>query len=433
MRFHRWKERLYNNRFLTSVLTLVSATAASQLILVLATPLLTRLYTPDEFGVLAVFLAVMSVVLVGSSLRYEFAIPLPKSTKSARLLLILALAINLFVAVLSLLAVSLFREDIARLTKTPALADYLWLLPVVILCAGSYKALNYWALRNNDYKSIARTKIVQGCANVGVQLAAGLAGLGALGLILGQLIGQTAGAARLAKGVGLRSCLSGTDFSSRRYLVLLKQHQRFPKYDVPAATVDVMSTQLPNILLAALFSPVIAGLYMLAERVLSMPMGLLGQAVGQVLLGSSRDAIKNGTLNKLALKIILGLSAIIFLPTLIVFLAAEDLFALIFGEDWREAGSYASWMMLGLSVQFLYSPISMVLMVTNGQQVNLYIHMCMLCAKAVAVVYGYYLGSPLIAIIGFSMAGVVGYAGAILIILAHARKHGDNANFLYLK
>lgn len=430
MKFHRWKESLYNNRFLTRVLTLVSATAASQLILVLATPLLTRLYTPDEFGILAVFLAVMSVVLVGSSLRYEFAIPLPRNTKSARLLLILALAINLVVAVLSLLAVALFREEIARLTKTPALTDYLWFLPVVILCAGSYKALNYWALRNNDYKSIAQTKIVQGGANVGVQLAAGLAGLGTLGLILGQLIGQTAGAARLAKGAELRSCLSGTtDFSRRRAFVLLKQHQRFPKYDVPAATVDVMSTQLPNILLAALFSPVIAGLYMLAERVLSMPMGLLGQAVGQVLFGSSRDALKNGTLNILALKIILGLLGVILLPTLIVFFFAADLFSFIFGEVWRDAGSYAGWLMLGLSVQFLYSPISMVLTVTEGQQINLYIHIFMLCAKIGAIAYGYYVGSSMVAIIGFSMVGVVGYAGAIMVILSHARMYCEKVEF----
>lgn len=433
MRVHRWKERLYNNRFLSGVLTLVSATAAGQLLLVLATPLLTRLYTPDEFGILAVFIAVMAVVLVVSSLRYEFAIPLPKSTQNARLLLVLALAINSVVAALSLLAVVLFRENIASLTKTPALAGYLWLLPVTILCAGSYKAFNYWAVRNLDYKVIARTKIVQSFANVVTQLTAGLAGLGALGLILGQLIGQAAGAARLAKGSGLRSCLSGRKLSNRRSYILLRQHKRFPMYDAPAAAVDVMSTQLPNVLLAALFSPVIAGLYMLAERVLSMPMGLLGQAVGQVLFGSSRDAIKNGTLNKLALKIILGLSAIIFLPALIVFFAAEDLFAWIFGEVWREAGSYASWMMLGLSVQFLYSPISMVLMATNGQQVNLYIHMFMLCAKIGAVVYGYYLGSPLMAIVGFSMVGVVGYAGAIVVILAHARKHSAGAEFLYLK
>ncbi len=433
MTFGRWKYRFTSGRFLTSVVTLLSATVASQLILVLATPLLTRLYDPDDFGVFAVFLAVMSVVLVGSSLRYEFAIPLPRNKKSARILLTLALLINILIAVLSLLAVAIFREDIAMFTKTPALADYLWLLPIIIFFAGSYKALNYWALRNYDYKSIGRTKILQSLSNIGIQLAAGLAGLGALGLILGQLVGQSAGAARLAKGAGLRYCFSWAAFSPHRSLVLLRKHQRFPKYDVPAATVDVMSTQLPNILLAVLFNPAIAGLYLLAERVLSMPMALIGQAVGQVLLGSTREAIQQGTLIKLAMKMILGLSAIIVLPTLVVFIAAEDLFAMIFGEVWREAGLYASWMMLGLAVQFLYSPLSMILMATNGQQLNLYINLFMLISKASAVVYGYYMGSHMVAIIGFSLAGVLGYGGAILVTMAHARKYCADADVSYSK
>ncbi|WP_375737991.1 lipopolysaccharide biosynthesis protein [Pseudomonas boanensis] len=412
-----------NNRFLTGVLTLASATAAGQLILVLATPLLTRLYTPEEFGLLAVFMAVMAVVLVVSSLRYEFAIPLPRNAGSARQLLYLALAINLAMAVLSLLAVVLFRDDIARLVKAPQLSTYLWLLPLGILFAGTYKALSYWAIRNKDYPVIARTKIVQSLANVATQVLAGLAGLGAFGLMLGQVVGQTAGAARLATGARLRGVFSLERLNSLRSRAMLRRHRHFPKYDAPAATVDVLSVQLPNLMLAGLFSPMVAGLYMLAERVLSAPMGLLGQAVGQVLFGSSRDAIQQGTLDRLAIRIIASLSAMILLPAIVVFFWAGDLFAWIFGDVWREAGLYASWMILGLSVQFLYSPISMVLMATNGQKINLFIHLFMLLAKAGAVIFGYYLGSPLAAVIGFSVVGVVGYAGAILIILAHARKY----------
>lgn len=423
MSLTRLKERLANNRFLTGVLTLASATAAGQLILVLATPLLTRLYTPEEFGLLAVFMAVMAVVLVVSSLRYEFAIPLPRNAGSARQLLYLALAINLAMAVLSLLAVVLFRDDIARLVKAPQLSTYLWLLPLGILFAGTYKALSYWAIRNKDYPVIARTKIVQSLANVATQVLAGLAGLGAFGLMLGQVVGQTAGAARLATGARLRGVFSLERLNSLRSRAMLRRHRHFPKYDAPAATVDVLSVQLPNLMLAGLFSPMVAGLYMLAERVLSAPMGLLGQAVGQVLFGSSRDAIQQGTLDRLAIRIIASLSAMILLPAIAVFFWAGDLFAWIFGDVWREAGLYASWMILGLSVQFLYSPISMVLMATNGQKINLFIHLFMLLAKAGAVIFGYYLGSPLAAVIGFSVVGVVGYAGAILIILAHARKY----------
>lgn len=411
------------NRFLRSVLALVTGTAAGQLILMLAMPLLTRLYRPADFGILAVFTAVMSVILVVSSLRYEFAIPLPKGNASARLLLLGAMGINAAVAGLSLVAVALFRTDIARLCKTPQLADYLWLLPLVVLCAGPYKALNYWAVRCGHYSAIAQTKLAQSCANALTQFAAGAAGLGAIGLILGQLVGLTAGTARLARDAQLGHSLRNSRTILPRFRILLRRYHRFPKYDAPAALVDVVGTQLPNMLLVALFNPAVAGFYMLAERVLMMPMTLLAQAVGQVLLGASQDRVRSRTLDRLAAKVVGALSGLVALPALLVFWVGPELFSLVFGQGWHEAGSYARWMMLGFAAQFLYSPVSILLMATEGQQLNLCINLFLLCAKLLAVWYGYHLASPLAAIIGFALVSLVGYAGGVFVILLHTRRH----------
>lgn len=416
-----WKKRLQSNRFFSAVFSLASATAAGQLILLLAMPLLTRLYTPSEFGVLAVFTAIMSVILVISSLRYEFAIPLPRNWQRARTLLFLALLINVGVTVIALVLIAFFREDVARFSGIPELAMYLWLLPVIIFCAGSYKAFNYWAVRKQHYTSIARTKVLQSFVNVITQIATGFLGLGALGLILGQLVGQTAGALRLARGTELPIMLL-RGIEKPLALALLRKYRRFPIYDVPAAFVNAMSTQLPNLLLAALFNPVVAGSYMLAERVLSMPMALLGQAVGQVLFGSSRTASDSGTLYRMALKTTLGLVLIVIFPALVILFFADDLFVFVFGADWREAGQYAAWMIMGLSVQFVYSPISMLLLATEGQKLNLCIHGFMLLAKVAAVIYGYEVQSPLISIIWFSVVSAVGYGVATIILLYHVKK-----------
>lgn len=411
------------NRFLRSVFALVAGTAAGQLVLVAATPLLTRLYHPADFGLFAVFTAAMSVVLVVSSLRYEFAIPLPQGDGAARMLLILVLAINVATSLFSLAVVAVFRHDIARLSGTPALADYLWMLPLVILCTGTYKALNYWAVRHNAYLAIARTRLVQGCANVATQLLVGFAGAGAIGLILGQLVGLTVGTARLARGLRLTVAAKRAFGAPLRLRALSRRYHRFPKYDAPAALVDIVGTQMPNMLLAALFSPVVAGFYMLAERVLMMPMALLGQAVGQVLLGASQDSARSASLDRFALKVVCALIAVVALPTLVVFWFGGDLFAIVFGQSWREAGVYASWMMVGLAAQFLYSPVSILLMATEGQQLNLCINLFLLCAKAAVIWYGYHVNSSLVAIIGFSMVSLAGYTGGILVILLHTRRH----------
>ena len=417
------KERLTKARFLSGVIRLVSATAVGQAILLLATPLITRLYTPEQLGLLAIFMAIMAVIVVVSSLRYELAIPLPSNDGSARQVLFVAISFNWACALLSLLAVAFFHNDIAKLSKAPELSQLLWLLPIGVLLGGGYKSFNYWAIRKKKYAQIGRTKVLQSVANVATQIAAGIAGLGAFGLILGQLIGQTAGVIRLATGTRMRAKYSVASLRSIRTKVMLRRYSNFPKYDTPAALVDVLSVQLPNLLLVSLFSPAVGGLYVLAERVLSAPMGLVAQAVGQVLFGNCRESLKNGSLERLVVKIVFALFAIVLIPSIIIFFYAPDIFSVLFGENWRESGNYASWMVLGLSVQFMYSPISMVLMATNGQKVNLFIHFFMLVAKAGAIYIGYSAGSPLLSVIGFSGVGVVGYLGAVVIIWFRARRY----------
>ncbi|MFC4863903.1 lipopolysaccharide biosynthesis protein [Pseudomonas sp. MAHUQ-62] len=417
------ERRLAGSRFFRAVISIASATAVGQLILLLATPLLTRIYTPDDFGVLAVFSAVLSVILVISSLRLELAIPLPKRDRFAKALLLISLKINIVIATICLLLVALFREEFAIGVGAPSLAEYLWILPLAIVCAGSYKAFNYWAVRKSEYGVIAKTKIYQSLSSVLTQTVAGFAGLGALGLVVGNVVGQAAGAYRLSSGSGVIS-LFRRGQSQRHSSALLSRYINFPKYDAPAAFIDAASSQLPNLLLAVLFNPAVAGFYMLAERVLSMPMALLGQAVGQVLFGSSRAAIDGGYAHKLAIKIVAILSVLVVLPMLCVFFFAGDLFEWFFGDAWREAGIYASWMVVGLSAQFVYSPVSMLLLATGAQRLNLLIHVFMLISKSIALAYGYSAGSAMMAIIGISLAGVVGYSIAVIMLLFHVRKFG---------
>jgi len=418
-----WKKGLQSNRFLRSILTLSSGTAASQVILIMVTPILTRFYMPKDFGVFAVFAASLSIMVVVSALRYELAIPLPRNRRSARQLVVLALLINSLGALFVLVVVALFREDIAKLVKTPALASYLWLLPVGVISAGTYKIFNFWAVRNKNYKDIAHTKLTQSIANVSVQLTAAFVGLGALGLIVGQLVGQTAGALRLSRGVELRSIFKMPRTFILRTKVLVKQYKNFPKYDVPASAFNTMSAQLPNILLATLFSPVVAGHYLLVMRVLAMPTSLVGQAVGQVFYGNCREALISGSLGRDTKHIALILFSLIMLPAILIFFWGSDLFPLIFGNHWQVAGTYAKWMILGSAAQFVYAPISMVLMSTNGQRLNLCINIFLLLGKVVGVLFGYHLDRPLVTIIIFSITGMLIYGFSVLLILLRAKKY----------
>lgn|SRR5690554_448727 len=410
---------LKKKRFFRAVITLASASAGGQLIILAAMPFLTRLYTPEAFGVFAVFSALMGVLLVISSLRYELAIPLPHSQRTASRLLLIALAINLVVALVALAVVALLRFRIAEWTETPLLASFLWLLPVAIVTGGTYKALNFWAIRNKDYQKIAVTKLTQSISNVITQILGGLAGIGAIGLIVGQIIGQSAGIARLWKGLSLQKLR--LEASKTHSIALVSRYRNFPKYDTPAAAVNAVSAQLPNVAMAIIFGPITAGLFYLADRILAVPMSLVSQAVAQVFLGQAKEDISTGNLFtrvKRTLVILFLVGALISVATISM---AEAVFGVFFGDEWQEAGVFASWLVLGLVVQMAYSPLSMVLVVTEYQFANLLVHSFILFFKVSAMYFSYALGSHMIAVQLLSLSLALGYGAGIFVILFRAR------------
>lgn len=174
--------------FMKSIVTLMSANVIGAVVLLIATPILTRLYEPADFGLIAPFSAAMSILMVASSLRYEFAIPLPKSDKSARLLLVLTLVLNTVAAIALALLIVLWGPAVSLRLGVPEIAPLLIFLPIMVLGAGTYRCFRLWAIRMRDFRSIGRTKIVQSFGQAVVQIVMGAAGFGPSGLIVGQIV-----------------------------------------------------------------------------------------------------------------------------------------------------------------------------------------------------------------------------------------------------
>lgn len=415
-------KKIISTKSIRSVATLASATAGGQLVLVLASPLLTRLYTPEQFGVLAIFSSMLGVIVVVSSLRYELAIPLPRSQQNGESLLSIALGINVLCAALVLVLVAWLRASVAELTGVPSLVGFLWLLPIAVLCMGSYRSLSFWAVRKKDYKRIAKTKISQSISNVAIQVSGGFLGLGALGLLLGQIAGQAVGVMRLGRGLTLSALFLSKGARRSRARVLVRKYNRFPKYDVPAAFINTVGNELPQLMFTALFNPAIAGFYLLAQRVLASPLNLVGQAVAQVLYGNAGEAIAAGKLGIIVSRVVLTLTALVLLPSLVIFFWGDELFALIFGENWREAGQVAAILMLGISAQFVYSPISLTLLAMEGQHINLGLNLAMILLRGLGIYWGWLQGDALLAVLGFSIAGFFTYISGVFFVVLRASK-----------
>lgn len=412
-----------NGSFARGVFTLASSAAGAQLISVLASPLLTRLYTPEDFGVLAVFVATLGVLSVMSCLRYELAIPLIKTRSGALNIFILAITVNLLFALIAGICIAIFHKPIANFLGAPVLATYLWILPVGIVFVGAYRALAFLAVREKSFDILGRTKLSQALSGAIIQLGIGAVHSGPFGLIAGQVISQSAGMMTLGRQFSQRfDCLMQT-VNRKRIATLAIRHSGFPKYDLPAAGLNTLSANLPQFLLAALFSPAVAGFYLLAHRVINMPVAILGQAIGQGLYAHAREAATDGRLLRFVSQIAAVLALMTLAPLLIVSMYGETLFSWVFGASWDTAGVYASWLVLGASVQFIYSPISLMLLATDSQHINLVIQVVLLTIRIVAIGYGYMNDDALASIMALAYADATGYLFGFVLTMIRIKQH----------
>jgi len=409
------KNILPKNRFARNVSLIAGGTVAGQVMLVLASPLLTRLYSPEDFGLLAIYASLLAIIGVIASLRYQLAIPLPESDEEAAHVVILSLLVVLGITLLTTLVVVFFRDPIANAANTPALTNYLWLLPVGLLMMGSYQVFNYWAIRTKTFPAIARTKLTQALSMVGVQLGGYL--FGPLALLMGHVAGQAAGTTSL----GILAIKKRWAVFRRVHLIGIIhaaiKYRHFPLYSTWGGVFNTTGRQLPPLLFAVLFNSSAAGIYMLAHRVLTMPMTLVGRAIAQVFFSNAAEAHRKGQLAPLVAKIHEKLASIAMPPALILVLAGPELFTIVFGSDWRQAGEFAQWMAVYIYFQFITSPLSQLVSVLEKQIQGTCFQAALMIMQLAGLSIGTVYGSLILSVALFSLGSVVCYFGFLVWIV----------------
>ena len=189
---------LPSGRLGRAVAILVTGTALGQLIVLAASPLVTRLYTPADFGVLGVFSAFLGILGIAVTLRYELAIPLAEDDESVVNLLALSLAVALLLSLMIALALWPWGEVITGWFNAEALRPLLWLLPVGLLAMGCASVFTYWAVRRQAFGHITRNQISRSVGQVATQISCGYLILGPFGLLAGKIVAELAGITTLA-------------------------------------------------------------------------------------------------------------------------------------------------------------------------------------------------------------------------------------------
>lgn len=404
--------RLGQSGFVRSVAVLAGGTAAGQGLAILAAPLLTRLYGPESFGYLGVYMAVLAVLVTVASLRYQVAIPLPERSEGAMNLVALSLAVLLAVTALVALLLALFGPVFARLLGAEGLAPYWWLLPLGLLGAGVYQVLNYWSIRTEAFGALARTKLTQALGTVAAQLGLGLVTGGAFGLLAGDALGRAAGSGTLLRLARARPDWQWRQVSRRSLAEIARRYRRFPLLSSGSALLNSLGLQLALLLATILYTPVVTGHFALTQRIVGVPMTLIGTAVSQVYLAEAakqRRRQREG-LKRLYLKSSLRLFLVGLAPITLLALAGPPLFAFVFGSEWLEAGRYARILAPMFLAQFVVVPLSQTLNVLERQGLQLGWDTARLLLVLGAFVLGQRLSLPPVqTFILYSAAGTLAY------------------------
>lgn len=394
--FDQLKARFGKGGFVRSVATLTLGTVFSQMLALAAMPALTRIYTPADFGLLAIFTAISSLVSIAITLRYETAVLPAKTDEESATVVLLSLACIftfglLMVAISMLLPASALRLIFAENRIGP------W-LPVAVLTAISTAILatiQSWLNRKKRYQQMASQRIAQSAAIVGLGLLFGTVLKQEQGLLLAQVAGSVMTAVIalwFARSAAKKWRCS--DIKSVAHI-----HANAPKYLLLTALLDTFTFQLPVILIANWFGQDMAGQFSMAWRVLTLPMGLVGAAIGQVFLQRFAQMQREPQVAKYLLKktwrtlFFFG-----FFPMASIFFFGEYLFQWALGDSWGEAGRIASVLAPMLLAMLISAPTSGTYIVLGLQRYNLIFGVVTFIYRPLCLLLGYLSGNFMIAL-----------------------------------
>ena len=346
--------------FNKNILTLMTGTTLAQAIPIAISPILTRIYTPEDFGLYAIFVAIVAIFGSVVNGRYDQAIMLPKRDEDAINIFALGFIISCGVSLLLLITVVLFNDYFTKLLLNDDIGLWLYFVPLAVFLTGIFNLLNYFNTRKKYYKDLATATIIRSLLTGIIQLSLGFTKQGATGLISGQMISQF-----FENTILLKNLIKNKELifkiSKEKIIALAKRYREIPKYSILATLSNTLAHRLTNILISSFYSVATLGFYSLVQRVLGVPSSLIGHSIGQVFFQeATKEKHETGqainTFSKTVKKLI-----IIGLPSFtILFFTVEELFAFMFSEEWRIAGVYAKIVIPWVFISFVVSTVSFI-------------------------------------------------------------------------
>ena len=384
--------QIKKSEFFKNVLILASGRGLAMIIPFIIAPILSRLYTPEDFGVLAIYIMCVQVLSSIAAFTYEYAIILPLKNKDVFSLIYLCGVIVICYSLLLFIIILIFHEYIVDLLGNPIIADWLYFIPLNVLFISFFNVLNYYYTRQKEYSVVAKSNVLKSIGLSGVQLCFGVITGGAGGLILGQLVSVLFGNTQMIRKF-LKNIRIITRVSSKNLYSVARTYLNFPLYFLGNVLINNISLNVINLIINSIYSTKTLGYYSYSYKYLSLPSALIGDAIGQVYFEKISCSLRNGLPIQKIFILTLKRLLLIGIPIFgILFFIVEDLFAFVFGEVWRVAGEYAKIIMPLILIRFIAMPLSLTYIALERQKLALFMQILLIIFTLLPAVFSYVCG-----------------------------------------
>lgn len=365
-----FKQLLQKSEFTKNTFILVVGTIVAQAIPLVLHPFLRRIYSPEDFGAMAVYLNIFGMLTIVSALRYEATIVLPKNNNEAANILSLTFIIALIFSTLTLIALLLFKDEIVTLINFPAkYANYLYFLPFACVAFSIFQSMNYWLIRQKAFKASTSNKIIRRLVEGVIQSIMGIFKLPG-GLFIGDLAGNVANVLAGIKQI-FKTGFTTSVVSTKKLKLIFKKYIEYPKYNVLPTLLSSAATVLPFLFINKFYSTETVGYLDLSRLVLSIPLIFISATISQVFFQQiTEKKHQKESIKKVVMNIAYLLLAVVALELIVILLLGPLLFGFVFGDQYTLSGEYSKLLVFSFGLNFISSTFSSVFITFEKIKLN---------------------------------------------------------------
>ena len=404
--------------FYKNIAIVAGGNITAKLIGILLTPVITRLYSPADYGVYNIFMSIIGVTGSLVTLRYAVVIPIAKDERTSDNVLKLCFSITFVLSLLWVITIFVFGDTLSEYYKSEELKTFVWLIPLVFFGQGIYEALNQWAVRNKQFRLITRTKISQSVSSTGLKIGLGFLNVKPLGLFVGHIAQEVAGISTLLTKLIKTKPTFFREFAWPEIKQVAIRYKKFPLIQSWSQLLLASGVQLPVLFLGMYYGAEVVGIFGLAKSMIQLPMGLYYAEI------SKFGKVNPDKIYRLSVSLIKRLFFIGLIPVAFLIISGPWLFSVVFGSEWHDAGAYARYLSIYILMSLVSAPVSHVFNIYERMDLQLILNIVRVLLIVIVFVVCHYIEIAAInSIIVFSISMFFYFLFLTFVILQLVKKN----------